>query len=280
LFALSQQTEAAAWPEGLDLATEIAFRQNQLTNLSQAKAVLEQRAEARYQADVAEYEAKQAERQAKAHQTGRKPRGREPQPPTPGVRDKDQYNFTDPESAIMKNSNNGGFDQHYNVQVAVEHESRLIVANGLSNHPNDKQEAVPTLAAIPFELGQPAAAAMDNGYFSASNIAAFEAQGVDPYIATGREPHHRAWQAHFKQQAAPPADEASPKEKMAYKRQTDLGQAIYGLRKSTAEPVIGLIKEVLGFRQFSLRGLLKAAGEWTLVCLGYNLKRLHTLLAV
>jgi hypothetical protein len=262
----------------LDLATEVAFRQNQLANLSQAKAVLTQRAEARYQADMAEYEAKLAERQAKARQTGRKPRGREPQPPQPGVRDKDQYNFTDPESAIMKNSTNGGFDQHDNVQVAVEHRRRLIVGGGLSNHPNDKQQAVPTLAAIPPELGRPTAAAMDNGYFSASNITAFEAQGVEPFIATGREPHHRAWQDHFKDQVAPPADEATPKEKMAYKRQTQIGQVIYGSRKSTVEPVIGIIKEVLGFRQFSLRGLLKAAGEWTLVCLGYNLKRLHTLM--
>jgi transposase len=278
LFDLSQQTDEAAWPDGLDLATEITFRQKQLANLSQAKAVLEQRAEARYQAEVAEYEAKLAEREAKASQSGRKPRGRTPQPPQPGVRDKDQYNFTDPESAIMKNSNNSGFDQHYNVQVAVEHRSRLIVANALSNHPNDKQEALPTLAAIPPEIGQPAAAALDNGYFSASNIAAFEARGVEPYIATGREPHHRCWQDLFKDQGVPPADEASPKEKMAYKLQTELGQSIYRLRKSTAEPVIGIIKEVLGFRQFSLRGLLKAAGEWTLVCLGYNLKRLHTLL--
>jgi hypothetical protein len=179
----------------------------------------------------------------------------------------------------MKNSRNGGFDQHDNAQVAVEHDSRLIVANGLANHPNDKQEGMPTLTAIPPELGQPAAAAMDNGYFSAANIAAFEAQGVEPFIATGREPHHHSWQDHFKEQAAPPSDQATPKEKMAYKRQTDRGQAIYGLRKSTAEPVIGIIKEILHFRQFSLPGLLKAAGEWTLVCLGYNLKRLHTLMS-
>jgi hypothetical protein len=152
------------------------------------------------------------------------------------------------------------------------------VGGGLSNHANDKQEALPTLAATPPEIDQPAAAAMDNGYFSAANIAAFEARGVEPYIATGREPHHRSWQDHFKAQVTPPANEATPNQKMAYKRQTNIGQAIYGLRKSTAETVIGIIKEVLGFRQFSLRGLLKATGEWTLVCLAYNLKRLHTLL--
>ena len=279
LFALSQQPEPAEWPDGLDVAPEIAFRQKRRANLSQAKTVLEARAEARYQAELADYEAKLQERLAKAERTGRKPGGRAPQPPTPGVHDKDQYNFTDPDSAIMKNSTDGGFDQDYHVQAAVEQRSLLIVANTLSNHPNDKQEAVPTLDAIPTVLGKPEAGAMDNGYFSAPNITAFQLRGVEPYIATGREPHHLCWQDYFKEQAAPPPDDATPKEKMAYKLQTDIGQAIYGLRKCTVEPVIGIIKEILGFRQFSLRGLLKAAGEWNLVCIGFNLKRLHTLLA-
>ena len=280
LFALSQQPEPSQWPDGLDVATEIAFRQHRRANLSQAKTVLEARAEARYHAELADYEAKLQERTAKAERTGRKPGGRAPQAPTPGVRDKDQYNFTDPDAPIMKNSNNGGFDQNYNVQVAVEQQSLLIVANTLSAHANDKQEAVPTLDAIPPVLGKPEAGALDNGYFSAYNITEFQARGVEPYIATGREPHHRCWQDYFKEQAAPPAADATPKEKMAYKLQTEIGKTIYGLRKCTVEPVIGIIKEVLGFRQFSLRGLLKAAGEWNLVCIGFNLKRLHTLLWV
>jgi len=278
LFALSQQPDPSQWPDGLDIATEIAFRQNRCANLSQAKVVLEARAEARYQAELADYEAKLQERAAKAEHTGRKPGGRPPQPPTPGVGDKEQYNFTDPDSPIMKNSTNGGFDQHYNVQAAVEQRSLLIVANTLSAHPNDKQEAVPTLDAIPAVIGKPQAGALDNGYFSAHNITEFQARGVEPYIATGREAHHRCWQDYFKEQATPPPDDASPREKMAYKLQTDIGQVIYGLRKCTIEPVIGIIKEILGFRQFSLRGLLKAAGEWNLVCIGFNLKRLHTLL--
>lgn len=279
LFALSQQPAPPQWPDGFDLAAEIAFRQNRRANLSQAKAVLEARAEARYQADPADYEAKLQDRAAKAERTGRQPGGRPPQPPTPGVRDKDQYNFTDPDSPITKNSNNTGFDQNYNTQMAVAQQSLLIVANTLSAHANDKQEAVPTLDAIPPQLGKPKAGALDNGYFSAHNIAEFAARGVEPYIATGREPHHRPWQDYFKDQVTPPPETASPKDKMAYKLQTEMGKAIYGLRKCTVEPVIGSIKEVLGFRQFSLRGLLKAAGEWHLVCIGYNLKRLHTLLA-
>lgn len=277
LLALGEQADRVELPESLVIEDEITFRKNRLASLAQAKAVLEARAQERYAVEQAEYEAKMRAREEKARQTGRKPRGRVPQPPTPGPRDKDQYNFTDPESRIMKNSNNKGFDQHYNAQVAVEQDSLLIVADTLSNHPNDYAEMEPTLAAIPAELGTPDAAAMDTGYFSEGNVTVCEERDIEPYIATGREPHHRSWKAHFAQLPALPPDDASPTVKMAYKLQTKIGQAIYRLRKCTVEPVIGIIKEVLGFRQFSLRGLAAAAGEWCLVCLAFNLKRLHVL---
>jgi transposase len=279
LFALSEQVEQGHLPDGLNIADEIAFRQGRLVNLAEAKVVLEQRAQERYAAERAVYEAKLRERDAKAHQNGRKPGGRPPTPPTPGPQDDDQYNFTDPDSRIMKNSTNKGVDQHYNPQVAVDQDSRLIVANTLSNHPNDQAEALPTLDAIPAEVGQPQAAALDNGYFSAHNIEQIEARKIEPYIATGREPHHPSWQAYFAEQPTPPPPEATPREKMAYKLQTEVGKLIYGLRKATVEPVIGIIKEVLGFRQFSLRGLAAVAGEWCLVCLAFDLKRLQVLLA-
>ena len=179
----------------------------------------------------------------------------------------------------MKNSTNAGFDQHYNVQLAVEQESFLIIAHTLCNHANDQNEAMPTLDAIAAQLGKPGAAALDSGYFSASNITEMERRGIEPYIAAGREPHHKSWKARFAELPAPPSDDASPMVKMAYKLKTEIGKAIYGLRKCTVEPVIGIIKEILGFRQFSLRGLAAAAGEWCLVCLAFNLKRLHVLLA-
>ncbi len=239
--------------------------------------MLEARAQARYEAEKAEYEAKMRARKEKAAKKGRKPPGRPPQPPTPGPRDKDQYNFTDPESRIMKNANNSGFDQHYNTQVVVEHDSRLIAGNWLCDHTNDKQAALPTIDTVPPALGQLEAANLDTGYFSENNIAGLEARGIDPYIATGRSPHHHGWRAYFLDKPDPPPHDTSVKEQMAYKFRTEIGKALYRLRKSTVEPVIGIIKEVLGFRQFSLRGLFAAGGEWTLVCLAYNLKRLHTL---
>jgi len=280
LFELGERADQGEvqLPEGFAVPDEIALRQERLMKLADAKAVLEVRAKERYEAEKAEYEAKLRERERKARQRHQKPRGKMPKPPEAGPRDKDQYNFTDPQSRIMKNSTNDGFDQHYNVQAAVEQESMLIVATSLSNHPNDKQEAEPTLDALATELGQPEAAALDNGYFSEANIRALEQRRIEPYIATGREPHHKDLNTLLGKLPDAPAQDASPKEKMAYKLATEIGQAIYRLRKCTVEPVIGIIKEILGFRQFSLRGLWAVAGEWCLVCLAFNLKRLHVLI--
>ncbi len=279
LLALGARADQGARPAELDVASEVARREAQLTNLAAAKAVLEARAQERTAAEQAEYDAKVQARAAKAQETGHKAGGRPPVPPVAGPRAKDQYNFTDPASRIMKNPTDAGFDQYYNAQAAVDQASRLIVGHSLSNHPNDKAEALPTVAAIPAELGTPAAAALDNGYFSPMTVAGLAARGSAPYIATGREPHHRSWQDWFAEQPAPPPADASLIVKMAYQLQTELGKAIYRLRKSTVEPVIGIIKETLGFRQFSLRGRVAVAGAWGLVCLAYNLKRLHVLMS-
>ena len=277
LFTLAAAADGGQLPEEMNIADEIERRKQQLARLAEAKKVLEARAQARYEAEQAEYDAQMQARAEKAAKKGRKPPGRPPKPPTPGPRDKDQYNFTDPESRIMKNANNSGFDQHYNTQVVVDHDSRLIVGHWLCDQPNDKQAALPTIDTVPPEVGQPKKANLDAGYFSENNIAGLEERGIDPYIATGRSPHHQGWRAFFLDNPDPPPDDASVKEQMAYKLRTQIGNALYRLRKSTVEPVIGIIKEILGFRQFSLRGLFAAGGEWTLVCLAYNLKRLHTL---
>ena len=279
LFALAEKAEKGEekLPEGLFPGDEIGLRQERLAKLAEAKVVLEARAQERFKVEKAEYEAKLREREEKTQKSGRKPGGRQPQPPESKPGDKDQYNFTDPESRIMKNSNNAGFDQHFNAQVGVDQESRLIVAATLSNHPNDRREVEPILDAIPPDVGIPTAAAFDNGFFSADNIMACEKRGITPFIATGREPHHMSWESFLEELGDAPKAEATPKEKMAYQLRTEIGQTIYRLRKSTVEPVIGIIKEIMGFRQFSLRGLAAALGEWCLVCMAYNLKRMCTL---
>ena len=277
LFTLAAHADQHAVPDGMSIPTEIALREQRLARLAEAKLVLHARAQERQAIEQAEYEAKVREREAKAKRTGKPPRGRPPTPPTPGPQDDDQYNFTDPDSRIMKNSSDKGFNQHYNAQVAVAQECLLIVGTSLSNHPTDQAEIVPTVEAIPAGLGIPEGAALDQGYFSAANITTLEGLGIEPYIATGREPHQLNWEAYFADAPTPPPSDASPKEQMAFKLRTEVGRAIYRLRKCTVEPVIGVIKEVLGFRQFSLRGVAGAAGEWVLVCLACNLKRLHGL---
>jgi transposase len=293
LLTLGEQVDQheQTLPTGLVIEDEIGLRQTRLENLAKAKQVLQARAQERFAREQAEYQAKLAARAEKAplRETKRKPVGRSPQPPQPEPRDKDQYNFTDPESRMtpappqvrVKNSHDLAFNQHYNAQAAVDQDSFLIVANTLSNHPVDQGEALPTVDAIPTELGTPQAAALDAGYFGAPNVLGLATRGIEPYIATGREPHAHNWQAFFAAQPAPLSDEANPQVKMAYKLQTEIGKAIYRLRKRTVEPVIGIIKEILGFRQFSLRGQAAAAGEWNLVSrsVAFNLKRLHVLLA-
>lgn len=277
LLTLANQSEGSQWPDDFSPAAEIALRQSRLAKLSEAKTVIEQRAEERYQAEVAAYAAKVAERADYEQRTGKKPKGRTPVAPTAGAQDKEQYNFTDPESHIMKQGNHDGFEQAYNTQAAVSESSLLIVANTLSNHPTDHHEAIPTIQAIPEPLGKPTTAALDAGYFTVETIETLTQMGIEPYIATGRQPHHPDWRTWLQKASDPPPATAAPRLKMTYKLQTAIGQAIYRLRKSTVEPVFGIIKETLGFRQFSLRGLVKAAGEWNLVCLAYNLKRLHRL---
>lgn len=280
LLSRAAQADTTPLPDGLVLADEISDRAARLARLAEAKGVLEARAHERFVVEQAAYAAKVQERaeQIRRRGGGGKPRGRPPQPPTPGPRADDQYNFTDPDSRIMKNSRDGGFDQSYNGQVAVDQASRFIVGQSLSSHPVDVREVVPTLESMPPGIGVPDAAALDNGYWSEANVRELEGRGIAAHIATGRQgqEHRRDWRAHFAPEDPPPlAEDATVREKMRYKLRTATGRAIYRLRKSTVEPVIGIIKETLGFRQFSLRGLGKVAGEWCLVCLAYNLKCYH-----
>jgi transposase len=270
LLALGAQADL---PEGLDVVNEVALRQQRLGNLAEAKQILAARAQERYAAEQADYEAKLLARQAKAEASGHKLGGRAPQPPTPGPRPDDPYNFTDPDSRIMKNSTDQGFNQAYNAQAVVDQATLLVVGNRVTTHPNDKNETLPDLDAVPAAVGRPKTAAGDNGFYRAANIAGLAARTIEPYLATGREPHHKNWREYFAEQPTPPPADASPVVKMAYKLRTELGQAIYRLRKCTVEPVFGIIKETLAFRQFSLRSLAAVAGEWCLVCLAFNLKR-------
>jgi len=173
----------------------------------------------------------------------------------------------------------GGLEQSYNAQAAVDTDSLLVVAPAVTQACNDKEQVEPMVAqltALPPSLGKADTLLADTGYFSAANVEACEKAGIDPHIAVKRDSHYLPPLERFTE-PPPPADDATPAQRMAHKLQTQAGRRAYALRKQTVEPVFGIIKSVLGFRQFSLRGLNKVSGEWALVCLAWNLKRMAVL---
>jgi transposase len=280
LMAKAEAADQADLPDGMSIPDELARREARLAKLAEARAKLEVRARERFVVEQAEYQAKLAAREAKAKESGKKPGGKPPEPPVAGPGPKDQINLTDEESRIMKVPG-GGFDQCYNAQAVVAADSLLVVANEVVQAPNDKQQLKPMLdklGALPEELGKPLTLLADNGYFSEANVVACQAAEVEPLIAAGRQPHHPSLDERFA--AAPPEPkDPTPVEAMVYRLATPEGKKLYALRKQIPEPVFGIIKSALGFRQFSLRGLDKVRGEWNLVTLAWNIKRMFALQA-
>lgn len=278
LLALAEAADKSSVPDGVKLPEEIKRREDRLAAIAAAKAKIEARAKERYEREQAEYDAKVAARAAKEAETGKKPRGREPQPPEPGPRADDQINLTDEESRIMKVSG-GGFEQCYNAQAVVDTESMLILASHVTQATNDKEQVEPMVAkmqANPEGLNRPSTCLADTGYYSGKNVGIFVAADIEPLIAVKRDEHHPDWRERFTE-PAPLADDATPLDRMKHKLKTRAGRAAYALRKQTVEPVFGIIKSVMGFDQFLLRGLENVQNEWTLVCLAWNLKRMAAL---
>ena len=279
LLAKAEQADTTPLQDGLTIPAEITRRRDRIAKLQAARTVIEERARCRAAQEQPAYEAKLAQRAAQ-RERGQKPRGRDPQPPSATPAPKDQFNFTDPDSRIMKAGNGNHFEQAYNAQAAVETDSRLIVAARVTVAPNDKEQLVPTLHAVPAPVREQVAAVLvDNGFYSAVAVATVEADdGPTVYAAVEKTGHHRSV-ADLEQCPEPPLPPvgAGPVEQMRHRLQTPAGRARYRLRQQTVEPVFWIIKEALGFRRFSLRGLAGAELEWTLVCLAYNVRRLHRL---
>ena len=279
LLTLAEKSDCAAVPDGMDVPAEIARRNERLAAIAQAKAKIEQRAAERHEAERQAFEAKQASRQAQ-RAAGKKPRGKDPEPPTQGPKDRDQVNLTDEDSRIMPTSG-GGFAQCYNAQSAVDTDTMLVVAAHVTQASNDKRQIVPTLehlAGLPKELGQIDTLLADTGYFSAANVAVCQAQDVQPLLSMKRQSHHLPVLERFAADAPAPETD-NPVMQMAHRLATQAGRALYALRKQTVEPVFGIIKRAMGWRQMSMRGLHQAQGEWSLVTMAWNIKRLHVLRA-
>jgi len=236
---------------GDELPEELQRRETRLARIREAKRVVEERAREKAKAEG-------------------KPEG-EAQP-----EDKAQYNFTDPESRIMKSHE--GFVQAYNGQIAVEPEFQLIVGQLVTQAGNDKEQMRPMIEAVEEQSGQrPDEVLADAGYCSDSNLEYLESTAepekkIDAYVATGRQKHSEAPAVCPR---GPLPKGATRTDRMRRKLQTKAGKAIYARRKAVVEPVFGQIKEARGFRRFLLRGLVKVQGEWALVCLTHNILKLH-----
>ncbi len=278
LMAKAEAADQADVPDGMSVPEELARREKRLAAIATAKSTIKARAKERHAREQAEHDAKMAQRAAKTAVTGKKPGGRPPAPPVEGPLPTDQVNLTDEQSRIMPVAG-GGFEQCYNAQAVVAVGSLLVIAADVTQAPNDKQQLEPMLdqiAELPDALGQVGALLADNGYFSEGNVNACAAAGIDPVIAMGREAHHPSLAERFADAPPPPAA-PTPLETMAHRLKTPEGKTLYGLRKHTPEPVFGIIKSALGFRQFLLRGLDRVRGEWTLVTMAWNMKRMFVL---
>ena len=286
LLGKAEAADQAEVADGMQVPEELARREKRLAEIARAKVVIEARAKERHARERTEYEAKKAAREAKAAQTGKKPGGRVPQPPVEGPLPTDQVNLTDEGSRIMPIAG-GGFEQCYNAQAAVAADSLLVVVTDVVQAPNDKQQLEPMLckiAELSGELGEVGELLACTGcrswalygYFSEGNVNACAAAGIEPVIAMGREAHHPSLGERFAED--PPAPEnPTPVEAMRHRLQTKEGKKRYALRKQTPEPVFGIIKSVIGFRLFMLRGLEKVRGEWSLVTMAWNMKRMFAL---
>jgi hypothetical protein len=276
LLALAERADAAELPDGMSLPEELARRETRLAALAEAKRRIETRVREEQQA---EYQHKLARRAEQEQRTGRKPGGRPPAPPSGKVDSKEQINLTDEDSRIMPSSG-GGFEQCYNAQAAVATGSLLVVAHGLTQAPNDKQQLVPLiekLQALPHALGRTRRVLADTGYLSEANVEHCAAAKIEPLIALKRGRHHVGWKERFAPDPQTPSATASPMQRMAQRLKTRRGKQLYALRKQTPEPVFGIIKSVMGFRQFLLRGVNNARGEWNLVTLSWNIRRMFAL---
>ena len=278
LMAKAEAADQADVPDGMQVPKELARREQRLAAIVRAKATIEARAKERHAREQAEHDARMAQRVAKTVASGKKPSGRIPQPPVEGPLPTDQVNLTDEASRIMPVAG-GGFEQCYNAQAVVAVGSLLVIATEVTQAPNDKQQLEPMLgkiADLPNALGKVGELLADAGYFSEGNVNACAAAGIDPLIAMGREIHHPSLDERFAEAPLPPQD-LTPLATMNHRLKTPDGKKLYALRKHTPEPVFGIIKSALGFRQFLLRGLDNVRGEWNLVTMAWNMKRMFVL---
>ena len=262
----------------IDIPDEIKRREIRLEKIAEAKKIIKERHAIRYEKEKKEYEEKMKAREKYEENTGQNARGRLPAAPSDEPKDTDQVNFTDEESRIMPLSG-GGFEQAYNAQATVDMDSRLIITNHVTQNTNDKREVEPMLrelALLPESCGEVKRAALDSGYHSEENHNKLADKNIESYIPSGRQKHNQWLKEHYGESQSE-NELATVIEAAQERMKTKDGKEFYAKRKSTIEPTFGIIKNVMGFRQFMLRGLKAVSGEWTIVSIAFNLKRLCVL---
>jgi hypothetical protein len=275
------ETADAEEQDNQKLPEEIARREKLASKMDRAIEELEARARKRQQKAQTKYEEKKAERREKEKKTGRKCTGREPKQPDKKAEDsKEQCNLSDPDARIMRKNKRASFTQSYNAQAAVDADgSQLVVGQHVSQSASDYAELENGVASIPSQLGKPKSVLADAGYVNGDAFDRLEQEGVEIYCSVHREDAHNERRYDYRPEKVSGREVKEPTDERLVairdKLRTEEGKALYGRRNHTVEPVFGIIKAVMGFRGFSLRGKEKVSGEWTLVCLAYNLKRLH-----
>ena len=275
LLGRAEAADGSGEEDPQTLPKRIARREALREQLEAARQRLEAQAAARAETERADYEAKVAAREKR---TGRA-KGKHPKPPDEMPGADEQSNLSDPDSRLMRKSKHHEYRQAYNAQAVVDAGgSQLILGARISQCASDRNELVADIGSIPAELGRPGTVLADNGYANGDEVESLAESGIEVLVATGAEGRRRPHDFRpTKAVAAAKEPKADWLKAMAAKLASEEGRALYKLRQPTVEPVFGIIKAVLGFTDFSLRGLDKVAGEWDLVALAYNCKRLHKL---
>ena len=283
LLAEAEKADNSSVDDGQRLPKAIARREKLLEKMIEAQRTIEEQDKARIAEEQAEYERKMAQRQKRQEENGGPGTGGMPQPPDPTTPAQAVVNLTDSDSRLMRKTRSSEYRQAYNAQAAVDVESKLIVATGVTQCANDSNELEKMVRAIDPQLGRPTTVLADTGYMNADAMERLEKDGFDLYVSVGAADNQgqRQYDYRPKELLDKLATHKPPKDprllKMREKLQTEEGRRIYNKRKSTSEPVFGIIKSAMGFRQCLLRGLKKVTGEWSLVALAYNVRRLWNL---
>ena len=277
LLQKAEEADEEEEDDGQSLPEEISRRQKLLQKMQKAQCDLEEKARRRAEREQEAYQEKMAKWEERPK--GRK--GSKPKPPKQTPEPDDQVNMTDPDSNIMRKNVRKEYRQSYNGQAAVDADgSQMVVATGVSSSSSDRDQLVPTVEEVSENVEKPEAVLADTGYCKVEALKKLQEEGIETYVSVGAEQNHTERTYEFR----PQGKKGSSKRitdpvllDMKEKLESEAGRRMYAKRKQTVEPVFGIIKNVMGFRQFLLRGLEKVRSEWRLVCLAYNVKRLFSL---